>query len=177
MTKTIRPKSDKLSIKIVYHCSLQAHSISGKMSSWWVTAPTSFICCKSRLVTIVLSFMCLHNMYITKVVTSIEIIAAMNRKISVVKLLKKESLLGISKFVVICLSFKYKISFFLWYWSMKSLSVYGTVSRVESNLEAFNDTGKVCWKVVLSIRIGGFACSKESVRLSNWSHYILCGRW
>ena len=93
MIKNIRPKSDKLSIKIVYHCILQVHSTSGRMFSFLVTAPTIFICCKERLITRVLSFMCLHNMYITKVATKIEIITATNRKTSVVKLLKKEFLL------------------------------------------------------------------------------------
>ena len=107
MTKPIRPKRDKLTIKIVYHCILQVHSIFGKMSSCPFTAPTSFICCKVRL-----EFVCLHNMYNTKVVTKIDIITAMKRKTSVVKLLKKEFLLVNSKFKVICLSFISKISFF-----------------------------------------------------------------
>ena len=89
MTKTIGPKRDKLSIKIVYHCILQAHSIFDQMSSCPFTAPTSFICCKARLVTRVLSFLYLHSMYNTKVLTKIEIITTMNRKTSVVKLLKK----------------------------------------------------------------------------------------
>ena len=80
MTKTIRPKGDKLSIKMVYHCIFQVHSIFGKISSFLVAAPTSFICCKAKLVTRVLSFMCFQNMYITKVVTSSEIITAVNRK-------------------------------------------------------------------------------------------------
>ena len=97
MAKTIRPKRDKLSIKMVYHCILQAHSIYGKMSSCLVDAPTSFICCKARQVTRVFSFTHLHNMYITKVVTNNEIITATNRKTSVVKLLQKEFLLGNSE--------------------------------------------------------------------------------
>ena len=59
---------------MVYHCILQVHSIFHKMSFCLVTAPTSFICCKARLVTKVLSFMFLHNMYITKAVTYNEII-------------------------------------------------------------------------------------------------------
>ena len=49
------------------------------MSSCLVTTPI-FICCKARLVTTVLSFMCLHNMHITKVITKSEMITAMNRK-------------------------------------------------------------------------------------------------
>ena len=116
MTKTIRPKSKKYSIKIVYHCNLHVCSISGEMSSCAVTAPASFICCKARLVTRVLSFVCLHNMYNNKIVTRMEIIASMNRKTSVVELLKRKFLLGISNSIVVCLSFKSKISFFLWYW-------------------------------------------------------------
>ena len=79
MTKTVRPKRDKLNMKMVYHCILQVHSIFGKISSCLVAAPTSFICCKARLVTTVLS---LHNMSITKVLTNSEIIAAVNRKTS-----------------------------------------------------------------------------------------------
>ena len=59
--------------------------------------PTSFICCKARLATRDFSFMCLHNIYITMVVTTNEIIVATNRKISTVKLLKKEFLLAKSK--------------------------------------------------------------------------------
>ena len=111
MSKNIRPKRDKLSIKMVYHCILQVHSIFSKISSCLVAAPTSFICCKARLVTRVLSFMCLHNMCITKVVTKSKIITATNRKTSLVKLLKKEFLLGNFEVILICLSFKSKSHF------------------------------------------------------------------
>ena len=90
----MQPKRDKLSTEMVYHCILQVHSVFGKTYPCLVTAPTSFICCAGRLVTRDLNFMCLHNMYITKGVTKSEIIATMKRKISVVKLLKREFLLG-----------------------------------------------------------------------------------
>ena len=93
MTKNIRPKSDNHSIRMLYHCILQVHSIFGKMPSCLVTALTSFICCKARLVISILSFMCLHSMYFTKVVSNSEIIAVKNRKTSIVKLLKKNFLL------------------------------------------------------------------------------------
>ena len=80
MTKSTRPKIDKCSIKMVNHCILQVHYILSMLSSCLVTAPISFICCKTRLITNVLSFMCLHNMYITKVITNNEILTVMNRK-------------------------------------------------------------------------------------------------
>ena len=87
MTKNNRPKSDKLGIKIVYHCILQVHSTFGEMPSCMVTVPTSFICCKARLDTSILSFACLHSMWITKIVANNEIITVTNRKTSIVKLL------------------------------------------------------------------------------------------
>ena len=74
MTKSIRPKTDNPSIKMVYHCTLQAHSIFGQMPSCLVAAPTSFICCKPRLDTSILSFRCLHSMYITKAVFSLALV-------------------------------------------------------------------------------------------------------
>ena len=46
------------------------------------TIPTSFICCKARLATKVISFLCLHNIYMTNVVTSNKIIAVTKRKTS-----------------------------------------------------------------------------------------------
>ena len=49
-------------------------------SSCVVTVPTSFTCCKARQATGILSFLCLHNRYIAKVVTNSEITAVMNRK-------------------------------------------------------------------------------------------------
>ena len=42
-------------------------------SSCVVTVPTSHTCCKARLATSILSFLCLHSKYIAKFVTSIEI--------------------------------------------------------------------------------------------------------
>ena len=68
------------SVKIVYCSTLQVHSIYCDVSCV-VTAPTSFICCKARVVTNVLNFVCLHNIEITIIVTSNEIIAVTNRKI------------------------------------------------------------------------------------------------
>ena len=44
------------------------------------TAPTSFICCKVGLATKILHFLCLHNTFMTTVVTSNESIAVTNRK-------------------------------------------------------------------------------------------------
>ena len=84
MTKSTKPKIDTLNTKIVYYCILQIHSIFDVTSSYLVTAPTSFICCKAILVTRVLNFICLHTMYITIVVTNNEIITVTNTKISIV---------------------------------------------------------------------------------------------
>ena len=66
----------------MYHCVLQLHSIlSTKVIPFClVTTPTSFIGCKARLVSHVLSFMCLHNIYMTVVITNNEIIAVTNIK-------------------------------------------------------------------------------------------------
>ena len=80
MTKSTIPIIDQINIKLVYYCILQIHSIFGMITSCLGTAPTSFIYCKARLVTKVLRFMCLHSVYITMVVTNIEIIAVINRK-------------------------------------------------------------------------------------------------
>ena len=57
-------------------------------SSCIVAVPTSLTFCKARLATNVLSFSCLHSKYIAKVVMNSEIIAAINRKISTLKLLE-----------------------------------------------------------------------------------------
>ena len=73
-------------------------------SPWAVTAPTSFICYKARLVTNIPSFMCLHNKYAAKSVTNTEIIAATNRITSKMKLPEKKFLLGIFVSVEVCLS-------------------------------------------------------------------------
>ena len=98
---------------MVYNCILQLHSIFGEMPSCLVTASPSIIFCKARLDTSVLRFACLHSIYITKVVTNNKIIAVTNRKTSLVKLLRKNVLLGNTGSYVECLSFKYKNSFLL----------------------------------------------------------------
>ena len=84
ITKSTKPQIDILNIKTVYHCILQVHSIlcTGLAFFFVATTPTSFICCKARLVTKVLSFLCLHNIFMTTVVTSNEIITVANRKSS-----------------------------------------------------------------------------------------------
>ena len=94
---------------------MQVHSLV--ISSCVVTVSTSLTCCKARLATSVLSFLCLHSKYIAKFVTSNEIIAAMNRKTSTIQLLDRELLLVVRFLsVVSCLSFKSKISFLQLYW-------------------------------------------------------------
>ena len=114
----------------------------------------------------VLSFMYLHSIYITMNVTNNEIIAVTNRHNSIVYLLKKKFLLGISDSVMVCLSCKSKIFFLWWYWWTKSISVIGVVSNLESNLDTFKEKGKVFSQVVLFIKSGSF---KESVKLSRLS--------
>ena len=83
MTKSTKTKIDKLNIKIVYHCILQVHSIFGAnlILSCLATTHTSCISCKTRLVPRVLSFMCLHSIYMTIDVATTKIIALTNRKI------------------------------------------------------------------------------------------------
>ena len=114
MTKITKTKIDKLRIRMVYHWILQVHSIScAKVTcSCLATTPTSFI----WLVTRDLSFMCLHSICMTMVVTTNEIIAVTKRKMSMVELLKKKFLLGISDSLLICLSCKSKISFLCQNW-------------------------------------------------------------
>ena len=82
MAKCTKPEVDKLDIKIMYYCVFQVHSIFGAnvIPSCLVSTPTSFMCCKTRPVTKALSFVCLHSIYITIVVTYIKIIAVTNRK-------------------------------------------------------------------------------------------------
>ena len=60
ITKINRHKTDKLNIKIVYHCILQVHSIYHNVFCV-ATASTSFICCKARVATKISSFQCLHG--------------------------------------------------------------------------------------------------------------------
>ena len=84
--KIIMPKIDKPNMNIVYYCILQVHSISCVIEtcSCLVTVPTSLICCKARLVTEDFNFVCLHIIYIIIYVTTNEVIAVTNRKMSVV---------------------------------------------------------------------------------------------
>ena len=71
---------------IVYHWILHVHSISSKIEicSCLVTVPTSFICCKARLVTNDFNVVCLHITSRITNVTNSEMIAETNRKISMV---------------------------------------------------------------------------------------------
>ena len=91
--KSVKPKSNIPSVTIVYHCILQVHSIDHTVSCD-VTTPIFFICCKARLVTKVLSFMCSQSIEITNIVTCNKIIAVTNRK-TFNKLLKKKFLQAI----------------------------------------------------------------------------------
>ena len=103
--KIMMPKIDKLNI--VHLWILQVHSISCILEtcSCLATTPTSPICCKARLVTKDLNFICLHIIYITIVVATNNIIAVINIKTSVVYLLEKEFLLAKCK-PLLCLSCK-----------------------------------------------------------------------
>ena len=82
MMKTTVPSIDMLNMHMVYHCSLQLHSISciGQVRSCLVTASTSVICFKARLVTNNLNLVCLHFINGTTEVTNNKIIAVTNRK-------------------------------------------------------------------------------------------------
>ena len=63
----------------------------GMISYFLVTTTTSFFAVKQDWLLAFLSFMCLHSMYITKIITNSEIITGTNRKkTSIVKLLKKK---------------------------------------------------------------------------------------
>ena len=90
--KITMPKNDKLSMIIVYHCILQVHSISCTIEtcSCLATVPTSFICYKASLATSNISVVCLHNIYITIVATTNEIITVTNRKIVYSIIVEKE---------------------------------------------------------------------------------------
>ena len=110
--ESVKAKSNIPSVKIVYHSILQVHLIYHN-ASCAVTTPTSFIYCKARLVTNVLSFSCLHNIEITNVVSSNEIIAVTNRKMLKTKLLKKKFFPVDSNSLLVCLSCRSKIFFFV----------------------------------------------------------------
>ena len=97
----------KLYTIVFYRC------IQYIMVSCVVTTPTSLMCCKTRLVNNVLSFICLHSIEITNIVTSNEIIGVTNWETFKTKLLKKKFLLGNSNSISVCLSCKSKIFFFL----------------------------------------------------------------
>ena len=77
---------------------LQVHSIV--TSSCVATVPTSLTCCKARLATSILGFLCLHSKFIAKVVTSNEIIAATNRKNIHYGVVRKETF--VSSWVYVC---------------------------------------------------------------------------
>ena len=85
MNTTI-PNNKIIKMHIVYHWILHVHSISCKIEKCpcLVTVPTSFICCKARLVTNYFNLVCLHILNKTTIVTNNKIIAATNRKISTV---------------------------------------------------------------------------------------------
>ena len=142
--KSVKSKSNIPSVKIVYYCILQVHSIYHN-ASCVVTKLTSFICCKERLVTTVLSFMSLHGIEITNTVASNGAIAVTNRKTFKTKLLNKNFLLGNSNSISVCLSFKSKIFFFSWIWWTKSFNVLCAVNNLESNSGRCKEIGKVCF--------------------------------
>ena len=89
--KTAIPNIHIPNMQIVYHWILHVHSISCniEISSCLVTAPTSFISCKARLVTNNFNLVCLYIINKTNVVTNKKIIAVTNRKTSTVQLLKR----------------------------------------------------------------------------------------
>ena len=80
------PHIDRCNMHIVYHWTLQVHSVSCivEACSSLVTVSTSLNCCKVRLVTKDFNLACLHIMYRTIDVTTNEIIAVTNRKMSIV---------------------------------------------------------------------------------------------
>ena len=86
ITKTTIPNIDIFNMHIVYHWILQVHSIpcNIEICSGLVTAPTSLICCKARLVTNDFNLVFLHIINKTIAVTNNEIIVVTNRKTSTV---------------------------------------------------------------------------------------------
>ena len=86
--KINKPKINIPNVKIVYHLILQVHSIYHNVSCV-ATTPTSFVCCKARLATKGFSFVCLHSIQQTNIVTNNEIIVVTNRKTFEIKLSKK----------------------------------------------------------------------------------------
>ena len=77
MMETTLPNIDILNMHIVYHWILQVHSISCivEIDSCLVTASTSLICCKARLVTNDFNLVWLHIINRTTKVTNNKIIA------------------------------------------------------------------------------------------------------
>ena len=75
ITTLTKPKIDKHNMSMVYYWILQVYSISCTIEtcSCLANVPTSFICCKARVVIIDLSFVCLHSTYITMVGNTNEI--------------------------------------------------------------------------------------------------------
>ena len=82
ITKSTKPKINIPNIIIVYPCVLQVHAIlcAGLIFTYVATTPTSFICCKAKLTPKVLTFLCLHSIFMTIVVTSNGIIAVKTGK-------------------------------------------------------------------------------------------------
>ena len=79
-------KIHRLNMHIVYHWILQVQSISfvKETCCCLVTASTSLICCRVRLVTKDFNLACLHIMYKTIDVNTNKILAVTNRKMSIV---------------------------------------------------------------------------------------------
>ena len=144
-------------------------------SSCAITVPT-FTCWNARLATSVLSFLCLHNIYIAKVVTNSDITAVTNRKTSIIEVLEKTFLL-VGKSVTMdisCLLLKSMISFLWLYWWIKSFRFLGDVSRYESDLDIFKDIGRVCLKVVLFFIFGSLAECQRAYAVMNCLHHYCC---
>ena len=95
----------------------------------------------------------------------IEIMAIMNTNTSMIKLLVRTFLLGVSKSnsSIPCLSFKSKISFWCLYCEMYSFSVCGADKRESANPLLLRNIGRVYSEVVLLVKIGNFS---SSVRLN-----------
>ena len=105
--------------------------------------PTSFICCKTRLVTRDFSFLCLQNIYITMVVTTNEIIAVTERKMSTVGLLKKKFFLSNLNHYYYAFLANQKLPFYV-KTGEQSLLVFGPFINSELKSNYFKEIGKVC---------------------------------
>ena len=110
---------------------------------------TAFTHCKAIFATNAFNFDCLQTMYITTIIIIIVINAVVKRSMSTKTYFRKEPNLELffASSISFC-PFIFRISLLFLYWTTRSFSVFGVLSRLGSNLKVSMEIGRICSWVV-----------------------------